>query len=554
MQNQLTHPLQWTILAGFLVMLAVATLPSSEQATPTNPVRTSKAALRRPRPQEKPADVLYVDKPLLLPQLAERVTTKFDETPLIVALRTLATEHGFSLLIDHPALADEGYDLKEPVEWAGDGLQLRHTLNSILHPWGLGWRVSGNIVVVSTITRLGEIVQTRTYPVRDLVKPRNPGVSHERLIQVLQSGTSANWEYTGGIGGTIRAVKDSFVVQHTPQIHLEITQLLTAIERLRPGGTVVLAPDSHANLAAKLKQRIDVDFQSIPLKSAVRFLTAQQGIPVHIDKFALADEAISDEEPVTLKSRGRELNFVLRWLLTDLGLTTICADGRVLVTTITKANEPLQTVLYDVTDLVHTPRQYLDLVTAITDSTNGYWFDKEGPQGALESLKHGVFMVRQPQSTQREIQEMLADLRKHARANSSQQEFESAEPEIRTYSLALETARDFANMIPEIIAPSSWQVSDGKSQDFCPEVPPCGKIFVVDLGKKAARSVEGLWPKEGEESGEVLVSQAVLVIQHTPDTLWEIDLLLRRCGLGWGIGPEQWNRTDNHGVHGMIQY
>jgi hypothetical protein len=102
-----------------------------------------------------------------------------------------------------------------------------------------------------------------------------------------------------------------------------------------------------------LNTPIDPAFKDTQLQDAADTLSTLIGLPVVVDKAALADAGIDYSTPVTFALKTRTTaRTVLRAMLAQLGLTYVVKDGLVYVTTPLRARDYMVTKVYPVGDLV----------------------------------------------------------------------------------------------------------------------------------------------------------------------------------------------------------
>ncbi|HEY0983203.1 hypothetical protein [Schlesneria sp.] len=131
----------------------------------------------------------------------------------------------------------------------------------------------------------------------------------------------------------------------------EVWKALT--ERRRKWAQVDLKKDSprEQRIQEALKESTEVSFTDQPLKDALDYLEELHGIEIIIDDAALADAAISTDQPVNLNITGITLRSALRLMLERLQLTYIIEDEVMQITTQEKAEEKTSTRVYPVADL-----------------------------------------------------------------------------------------------------------------------------------------------------------------------------------------------------------
>lgn len=97
---------------------------------------------------------------------------------------------------------------------------------------------------------------------------------------------------------------------------------------------------------------VGLDFTETPLGEVVEFLRDEYGIEIQLDKSALEEFSIEEDEPITVNLRNVSLRSALRLMLKDLELTYIIAEEVLLITTQEEADTRLSVKVYPVGDLV----------------------------------------------------------------------------------------------------------------------------------------------------------------------------------------------------------
>ena len=164
-----------------------------------------------------------------------------------------------------------------------------------------------------------------------------------------------------------------------------------------------------------------MDYVDCPLADVLNDLQQQHKIWICIDHKALEDAGIGTDTQITRTLDGIPLRSALKLLLRDLGLTFVYADEVLLITTPDEANNRLETVVYDVADLV----QYRDekgqlwdgydmLIDAITSSIQPTTWDEVGGSGSVVGGTFGtakVLAVSQTQEFLNEVDFLLKEIR-----------------------------------------------------------------------------------------------------------------------------------------------
>jgi len=101
--------------------------------------------------------------------LDELTTVAFTDTPLNEAMQFLGSYHNFTVLIERDALEEAAIAEDQPITHNFSGITLRSALAIILKPLQLQYVIENEVMKITTVERAAEKLQTRVYPVADLV-------------------------------------------------------------------------------------------------------------------------------------------------------------------------------------------------------------------------------------------------------------------------------------------------------------------------------------------------------------------------------------------------
>jgi general secretion pathway protein D len=101
--------------------------------------------------------------------LSDKVSLHFEDAPLMEVIRYVRTAAGINVVIDIPALEEEGFTTNTPVTIDVDNIMVKSALNLLLEPMGLGYSIDNEALnITSAIRQQGKLVPA-AYPVADLV-------------------------------------------------------------------------------------------------------------------------------------------------------------------------------------------------------------------------------------------------------------------------------------------------------------------------------------------------------------------------------------------------
>ncbi len=223
---------------------------------------------------------------------------------------------------------------------------------------------------------------------------------------------------------------------------------------------VEVRPPLENKITQALTVKHAVHFKEVPLREAIKELSALAKVPITIDDAALQDEGVDPSSPITLEREAQTLAVTLRDLLNPFLLIAVPTSEWVQVTTQTKADEDFQTRVYDVSRLISLlpPRMRreqaarpdataaahaqfgggclvcanemasrgstsqfrtgtgagalspeLMLLIAIQECSSGQWEMVDGVGGAAEH-RAGRLIIQQPWKVHREIMDLLTTI------------------------------------------------------------------------------------------------------------------------------------------------
>ena len=170
----------------------------------------------------------------ILRALEEPLSLDAVEMPLKDLVNRLQADFRISIQLDLKAITDAGGTADMPITGKFANIRLRPALDLILAQHDLNWIIDHDSLFVTSDAKAKERVETRIYPVRDLVEGAiDPnGDDYDSLIDLLTSTIApTTWTDSGGTG-VLSPFPNSkaLVVSHNREIHEEIEVLL---ERLR---------------------------------------------------------------------------------------------------------------------------------------------------------------------------------------------------------------------------------------------------------------------------------------------------------------------------------
>ena len=481
---------------------------------------------------EKPPSLLIdipdeprtIDPATLVPSaLAVNVTVRFDEKPLRDIVKWLQEDQSINVLVDYPALADEGLLAGEPIADHSDDAPLYLLLNR-LQSMGLDWYFEEETLFITTRPRAEEHFSTNPYNLGDLF---DLGYKPQALLRTIRAATGARWEDDDGEGGATVLLGDVLFVRQPDPVHRQVAGLLTAL-RKHGRRTFTVDPPQHEILRQKLNEPVTVEFDETPLKSAITELASQSQLDIRLDATHMNDEGIAERIPVSLKITDRPLNSVLRALLLKLQLTWIYSDGVLLITTESRADENHKTAVFDVRDLCRNPKESSGLMHAISTQTRSKWEDTDGEGGAMISPKPGVLVVRNTERTLDETSKLLESYRSALRISKPRETAELDPQEVisRFYRMQKDVAEDLERLLPELIQPETWK---------SPARPDAKGTIRIVTSRAELLHTGAADPSKtpaGNPQAVVVMANSVLIIRQTRETHEAIAKLINKVQFG----------------------
>jgi type II secretory pathway component GspD/PulD (secretin) len=209
--------------------------------------------------------------------------------------------------------------------------------------------------------------------------------------------------------------------------------VVSAAPKSTAGGAVRRPPVAADPPAAKpesgelrtyraLQRRITIQMQNESLTVVVKEIAARSGINCLIDPRALQEAGVSPDVKIRVDANDVRLSTLLDQIVTPLGLDFVVINETVNITNRSRAKGNLLSVTYPISDLTmrfqngrNAPDQEAvdHLIEAITTTVAPEsWTEQGGPGSITFSEKNVNLVVRQTADAQREIQSLLARLRR----------------------------------------------------------------------------------------------------------------------------------------------
>ena len=194
--------------------------------------------------------------PKIHERLKQKVEVSFENTPLSEVLEEIGKKARLNIAIDKAGVQEEGVTVDEPVTiQLASAISVKSALNLILEPLHLDYVIVGEVLKITSETRIAGRVFPKVYNVPDLVVPfPDPDITlspkgnwvtppprqdvapdFETIIELITGTIAINsWEDVGG-PGAIEAFPTNLclVISQTNDVHEEIADLLEQLRRLQ---------------------------------------------------------------------------------------------------------------------------------------------------------------------------------------------------------------------------------------------------------------------------------------------------------------------------------
>jgi len=174
----------------------------------------------------------------ILHLLESRDSFVAEDMPFTKFVQSLRDRFNINVHLDRKALDDFGIDTATPITIQLRDATLESSLHHVLEQLELTWTIRHETLVITTPEEAEAHLDTRVYPVRDLVLiefERTVDADFDTLIDTITSTLHADsWDQVGGPGAIEpEPASMSLVISQTWSVHRELDQLLTTIRAAR---------------------------------------------------------------------------------------------------------------------------------------------------------------------------------------------------------------------------------------------------------------------------------------------------------------------------------
>lgn len=349
------------------------------QRLDTHSIKLPKSSLA-PLPDEltRPIGIAPKNRPILEKLQTRRISLDVRDVPLSDVLANVRDQVGFNVLLDRPALEEEGITPNTPISVSLIDVPLATGLARILDQYNLTYTVKhGVLMITSKLTADNELIN-QVYPVADLVwtpdSTNKEPIDYDTLIELLEQTVAPNsWSSVGG-PATIRPFSGnlSLAINQTQAVHEEIVNVLDSLRQVRVKRDAAEQPRPVEDqprpaiqpavvgvkqretelLRATRESMTSLSFVETPLADVVDFLREASKLPFDLDRPALEEEGINGDTPVSIEVSDVGLDDALYLLLGQYNLTWIVKNDVILITSMLTADNELRPLSYPVGDLV----------------------------------------------------------------------------------------------------------------------------------------------------------------------------------------------------------
>ena len=228
--------MKWLVSTFAALALLAAMAQAAAPATRNAPAAKTD---NRPAPNSPALPSMHREGPVerkIREALAQPTQIEFVETPLKDIVDYLQDLHHIPIQFDAGALKEAGCDESTQVTKNLKGISLRSALRLLLDEKQLKYVVHNEVLLITTEAKAGsaELMETRVYPVADLVRPQRDGsLDLQPLKDVLTATVATNtWRENGGSGnlsGIVVGDRPLLVVRQSQQVQEEIENTLNLL-------------------------------------------------------------------------------------------------------------------------------------------------------------------------------------------------------------------------------------------------------------------------------------------------------------------------------------
>ena len=168
----------------------------------------------------------------------QRFRLAFNETSLREVVNDLRIATGVEVFIDDKSLMEAGIYLNQPITCDLGNTTLYRGLDLMLKQVELTWLIEGDCIVITTTATAMSHMESRVYPVLDLVvvdRGSHYTDDYDSLLELITASIHpTTWTAVGGVGSVEPfSGGGSIVVSQTREVHDQLELLLESLRQAR---------------------------------------------------------------------------------------------------------------------------------------------------------------------------------------------------------------------------------------------------------------------------------------------------------------------------------
>lgn len=172
-----------------------------------------------------------------LERLRKLIDCSFVETPLIEVIDFIKAQTSVPLTFDSRVLDEASVGVDSAVTFNAERISARNALHLILGRMDLTLLGKSGVILITTVDKANSELETRVYPVADLVRVVVDGresQDFDGLIEVITTTADpTTWDEVGGPGAIHEFhPKSALVISQTAFVHEEVAGLIELLRRL----------------------------------------------------------------------------------------------------------------------------------------------------------------------------------------------------------------------------------------------------------------------------------------------------------------------------------
>jgi hypothetical protein len=159
---------------------------------------------------------------------------EFQAMPISDAFGFISESHQIPIRIDEGALSDLGVFLDDEITFTTSGVPMRDAIELILDDVGgsdLSYIIKNDVLMITSVTDAEDSMETRLYDMRHY-----QGLDPSAAIEIIQEGTTSEWEDIDHAGGTIVPIQGGLMVRQNQRVHREIAAVLEQVRQFTAAG------------------------------------------------------------------------------------------------------------------------------------------------------------------------------------------------------------------------------------------------------------------------------------------------------------------------------